>query len=92
LTRFSKLSLHRNPTAKHARTGSGTSIASTLITVATGDHRPVALRSSIVQARRIHMRKLIAVLLLLGLTTAIVGCQASGKVDDNGVKANVDTK
>jgi hypothetical protein len=38
------------------------------------------------------MRKLIAVLLLLGLTTAIVGCQASGKVDDDGVKAKVDTK
>jgi hypothetical protein len=38
------------------------------------------------------MRKLLAIFLLLGLTTAIVGCQASGKVDDDGVKAKVDTK
>ena len=39
-----------------------------------------------------HMRKLIVVFILLGFTTAIIGCEASGKVDDDGVKAKVDTK
>lgn len=39
-----------------------------------------------------HMRKVLVVFLLLGLGTAIAGCQASGKVDDDGVKAKVDTK
>jgi hypothetical protein len=56
---------------------------------------PVANRSPpdlyLVQ-EELHMRKLLVVFLLLGLTTAIVGCQASGKVDDDGVKAKVDTK
>jgi len=38
------------------------------------------------------MKKLLAVLVLFGITAAIVGCEAKGKVDDNGVKAKVDTK
>jgi len=38
------------------------------------------------------MRKLIVLGLLLCFTATVIGCKASGKVDDDGAKVKVDTK